>query len=148
MLARLLVLWGIVHLSPAAQASPALALCFCAWALVEPTRYSFYLVKLLGRAPLYAHTWLRYSLFLVLYPAGILGEFGCLAAALLGDAGALRVEQPNALNVAYSHQLALALLALLYPYGSYVMVGHMWRERVKQLGGGGSGGAEARAKAA
>ena len=69
---------------------------------------------------------------------------GCLAAALLGDAAALRVEQPNALNVAYSHQLTLALLALLYPYGSYVMVGHMWRARVKQLGGG----ADARAKAA
>ena len=85
------MLWLIVDLSPAAQASPALALCFCAWALVEPTRYSFYLVKLLGLEPLYAHKWLRYSLFLVLYPAGILCEFGCLVYAFPG-AAALRVR--------------------------------------------------------
>jgi very-long-chain (3R)-3-hydroxyacyl-CoA dehydratase len=146
-LARLIVLWLIVDLSPAAQASPALALCFAAWALVEPTRYSFYLVKLLGLEPLHAHKWLRYSLFLVLYPAGILGEFGCLLYAFPG-AAALRIALPNQYNFAYSHQLALAALACLYPGGSYMMVGHMLAERRKQLGGSGGGSEEgAKAKA-
>ena len=141
--ARLTVLWLIVHFSPAAQSSPWLALCFTAWALVEPTRYSFYLVKQLGLTPVYAHTWLRYSLFLPLYPAGIVGEFGCLVTALLGDAAALQVAQPNAYNLVYSHRFVLALLALLYPSGSITMVGHMWRERGKQLGGEQQGKAKA-----
>ena len=141
--ARLTVLWLIVHFSPAAQSSPWLALCFTAWALVEPTRYSFYLVKQLGLTPVYAHTWLRYSLFLPLYPAGIVGEFGCLVTALLGDAAALQIAQPNAYNLVYSHRFVLALLALLYPSGSITMVGHMWRERGRQLGGEQQGKAKA-----
>ncbi len=128
------MLWGIIDQSPDAQASPMLFLCLAAWALVEVPRYSFYVLKLLGVAPLYAHTWLRYSLFIVLYPIGIVGEFGCLVYAFPASA-ALAVAQPNALNVVYSHQLVLGVLALLYLPGSPTMISHMWRERAKALGG-------------
>jgi very-long-chain (3R)-3-hydroxyacyl-CoA dehydratase len=134
-LARLAVLVLIIDYSPAAQASLVLALCLAAWALVEPPRYSYYLVKLLQVQPLYLHTWLRYSLFIVLYPLGIVGEFGCLVHALPG-ASQLYLALPNRFNVVYSHQLLLAGLAVLYLPGAPTMVMHMWRERAKQLGPG------------
>ena len=137
MLSRLAVLWFIMHVSPAAQASPALFLCTLSWSLVEVPRYSFYLVKLCDLEPLYVHKWVRYSLFMVLYPTGIAGEIGNLLYALPG-AAAIRVSPGpgNALNVAYNHQVFLALLLLLYIPGSPLMIGHMWKERCKQLGGG------------
>jgi len=130
-----LVLWGIINFSEESQASPMLFQCFLAWALVEVPRYSFYLLKVLKVEPFYFHTWVRYSLFIPLYPVGILGELGCLAYAFPG-ASKLVVDLPNTYNFVYSHQVALCILTLLYIPGSPTMVNHMWRERQKQLGGG------------
>jgi len=89
---RLLVLWGISHVSPPSQVHWAFALMAFSWSLVEVPRYGFYIWKLLvdsdpaptpkGAPPAaktpsnvpYWLTWLRYSLFIVLYPTGITGE--------------------------------------------------------------------------
>lgn len=133
-LSRLAVLWFIMHVSTAAQASPALFLCTLSWSLVEVPRYSYYLYKLCDIEPFYAHKWVRYSLFLVLYPTGIAGEIGNLLYALPGAAAINVSPGPgNALNVAYNHQVFLAILLLLYIPGSPLMIGHMWKERCKQL---------------
>ena len=129
------MLWVVIDVSPEAQASFALPLCVGAWALVEVPRYLFYVCATIKQArPAFdaprALQWLRYNMFLVLYPAGISGEVGCLLFALPG-AWRLRwaLGAGNALNFAYSHGVLLSLLLLLYPYGAPLMVGHMWRER-------------------
>lgn len=70
---RLFILWGITNIAPASQTHWCFALMCASWASVEPPRYFFYLVKLLGSVP-GALTWLRYSLFIILYPTGITGE--------------------------------------------------------------------------
>jgi very-long-chain (3R)-3-hydroxyacyl-CoA dehydratase len=127
------VLWVFVHWSIAAQASPMMALCFAAWALVEPPRYLFYMVKQLGYEPIYALKWLRYSLFIPLYPLGIAGEVGCLVYAF-PEASRLDVDLPNQFNLVYSHAVMLGFLALLYLPGAPFMVLHMMKERRKQLG--------------
>jgi len=101
--------------------------------MVEVPRYSYYLVKLIGE-PLYIHTWIRYSLFIVLYPAGIAGEIGNILY-FFPEAKSISMSQGpgNFFNIAYSHQVLLALLLLLYIPGSPTMISHMWRERNKQL---------------
>jgi very-long-chain (3R)-3-hydroxyacyl-CoA dehydratase len=135
---RLAVLWGIVHYSPPSQTSVFFTLMSVSWSLVEVPRYSWYLTELLGlqSAPL---TYLRYSLFLVLYPTGITGECGSLWQSLsyfednqmrLG----LEVALPNAWNLVYSHRAVLLfLLFAIYPFGSYVMYNNMWVSRRKKL---------------
>lgn len=46
-----------------------------AWCVTEVVRYSFYGLNLLiGTAP-YVSTWMRYSLFFILYPVGAGSEF-------------------------------------------------------------------------
>ena len=123
----------MISVSKAAQNSPALLLCTVSWALVEVPRYSYYLVKQFGE-PVYFHTWIRYSLFIVLYPMGIAGEIGNLLYSFPEAAEITWAQGPgNYLNIVYSHQVVLAFLLILYIPGSYLMISHMWRERGKQL---------------
>lgn len=66
---------------PAAQTAQCIYLFAFAWSFTEVVRYSWYALNLLGKPPA-ALTWLRYSTFLVLYPAGVTGELLLYAAAL------------------------------------------------------------------
>lgn len=134
---RLLVLWGVMILSPEAQSSYAFALCASSWALVEVPRYTYLAVNTLGIQipPL---TWLRYSLFAVLYPTGISGELWTIFAGL-PDLYANKVgmiQLPNTMNLALSWPTVLACTVLLYLPGSPHMYGHMLKRRKHALGGG------------
>lgn len=137
-MSRLIVLWGITNISPPSQTSVYFPLMCFAWSLVEVPRYLFYIYSELGITPPYALEWLRYSLFIVLYPAGITGEIGNLLQALpyVKEHGApWDVKQPNTHNFAYSHYYILLFLLSLYVPGSPYMIGHMWDQRKKKLGG-------------
>ena len=52
------------------------------WAITEIVRYSFYALTLINAVP-YALKYLRYSLFLVLYPTGISSELVCTVYAFI-----------------------------------------------------------------
>ena len=132
----------MINVAPPAQASWVLTLCVGAWAAVEVPRYAFYLFAAAGAAPPPALTYLRYSLFLVLYPAGIAGEVGCLLGALAHA----RTAAPGAAASAHVATLLIALV-LLYPPGSFIMVRHMWCEREAKLGKCGVRGARPKARA-
>jgi very-long-chain (3R)-3-hydroxyacyl-CoA dehydratase len=136
--ARNFVLWAVMDPFPSTRGSWALPLCVGAWAAVEVPRYAYYVWELVfgkGAAP-FALAWLRYSLFIVLYPLGILGEVGCILFAL-PSAGSFAwntsIGAGNALNVAYNHQLLLCLLLPLYIPATPLMIGHMWAARGKWL---------------
>ena len=60
--------------------TPLLLVAF-AWGITEVVRYSWYGWNTLGK-PLAAHTWLRYSTFLLLYPTGVFGEVLIFLASL------------------------------------------------------------------
>ena len=137
MASRLLVLWGIVHLAPPSQTSIFFLIMTISWALVEVPRYSYYVWALLGSPPAWM-TWLRYSMFMVLYPTGITGEVGCLwsSLAFIKSHAIGEVPLPNAHNLAFSWHTTLWLILVgLYPAGSYVMYSHMLTQRKKMLGG-------------
>lgn len=80
---RLIVLWAFVNVSSVAYASNWFTLMVSAWALSEPFRYLFYIVSAYTKVPPYWLSWVRYSLFIVLYPAGITGAFPLWLAQLL-----------------------------------------------------------------
>lgn len=135
---RLVVLWGMVAIAPPSQVHPAFTLMAVSWASVEVPRYGYYLASLFGAAPGWL-TWLRYSLFMVLYPSGISGEIGCLWNSLpfIKEHGIGQVDLPNPHNVALSYySLLWVLLVAVYPPGSYVMFTHMLRQRRKVLASG------------
>jgi very-long-chain (3R)-3-hydroxyacyl-CoA dehydratase len=53
----------------------------CSWGIVEVPRYTFYAMNLIGQVPSFL-LFLRYHLFMVLYPSGVAGEVLCMLSAL------------------------------------------------------------------
>lgn len=135
---RVAILWGVLHLSATAAASPAAFLCIASWGLVEVPRYTYLLVHTLGTAPAW-FTWIRYSLFLVLYPTGISGEMISMYFSLDDlDQGAASITMPNTYNFVYNHAGVMRfLLYVVWPMGAYTMYTHMLKQRGKKLSAGG-----------
>lgn len=82
---RIAALFALVHSSTATSEHYGAGLMILSWALVEVPRYAFYIAAIAAgdatkKTP-YPLFWLRYSLFWVLYPTGILGELTVYLAA-------------------------------------------------------------------
>ncbi|KAJ2372230.1 hypothetical protein IW150_004219 [Coemansia sp. RSA 2607] len=122
---RLLLVWGTLYVFdyPEIRASPALVLMVLAWSITECVRYSHYALSLVG-IEVYALLYLRYTMFYVLYPAGVSGELLEMWAAL-----------PHAAAIRPAFKGFLLLNMINYPPVLYKLYTHMMRQRRKVLGG-------------
>ncbi|KAK8805879.1 hypothetical protein WA158_002535 [Blastocystis sp. Blastoise] len=130
---RLAVLWGLANVSPDAQQFWGFKLMVISWSLVEPPRYLFYLFKLMD---LEVPTWLlflRYHLFIVLYPTGITGEISVLLKSLkyIKESQIWSVSLPNPWNFAFSYYYFVCCLLLIYIPGGPFMYNVMIKNREK-----------------
>lgn len=69
---RVIILWGIAWAFPAVRGHWSFSTMVISWAITEVVRYTYYAVT--GDKP-YILTWLRYSLFFVLYITGAGSEW-------------------------------------------------------------------------
>lgn len=103
-----------------------------------PTRYPYYLVQLLGRE-VGLLTWLRYTIWIPLYPMGILCEGIIVLRNIpyIEETKRFTVEMPNPWNITFDMVLFLKIyLMLLIIPGSYLVMSHMAKLRSKKLGKG------------
>eukprot|EP00274_Cyanoptyche_gloeocystis_P007642 CAMPEP_0196661002 /NCGR_PEP_ID=MMETSP1086-20130531/42138_1 /TAXON_ID=77921 /ORGANISM="Cyanoptyche gloeocystis , Strain SAG4.97" /LENGTH=204 /DNA_ID=CAMNT_0041995687 /DNA_START=94 /DNA_END=708 /DNA_ORIENTATION=- len=131
---RMTVLWLVADLAAETRDTPFLSMMLISWSLVEVPRYSYYALNLVGKTP-YAILWLRYSLFLLLYPFGIAGEIGVILKALpyIRAHDVFKISLPNSANFSFDYYyfLLFALIAYL-PAGPF-MYRHMIHQRRKYL---------------
>ena len=143
----------------AGDAKPWLLVMCMAWSVTEVVRYSFYGLNLCGIS-LRPLTFLRYSLFLVLYPLGVLGEYMVLftvspgimdqitasdfrssANGLLGscmDAAYRWAYAPLYALAGHNVVGVLAVFFIMYVAGFPMLFRLMLAQRRKVLGGSGS----------
>ncbi|KAF0698798.1 Aste57867_10587 [Aphanomyces stellatus] len=128
---RLFLLWAINVLCPDSRYHWGFILMVASWSLVEVPRYAFYALNLLDAVPDWLF-FLRYHLFMVLYPSGITGEVTCMLKALpLLASGAYSVQMPNTHNVAISLYIVVVITLITYIPGSPFMFNHMNIQRKK-----------------
>jgi len=122
---------------PEARASPMFSLMVFSWATTEVVRYLYYAWSLVATVP-YFLLWLRYSLFLLLYPSGVVGEMGTLYSSLpyFDKYRPLSVYMPNWYNFAFDSYYALWFGLVVYLPGLPFMYMHMMGQRKRYLGGG------------
>eukprot|EP00668_Euglena_longa_P028940 GGOE01036275.1.p1 GENE.GGOE01036275.1~~GGOE01036275.1.p1 ORF type:complete len:740 (+),score=209.66 GGOE01036275.1:167-2221(+) len=110
-----------------------------AWSITEVVRYSYYGLGQLGLDNKLL-TWLRYSLFLVLYPAGVAGEMGCLYKSI----PAMKDTPPADAPVLVKHMLQpmlknslgyLLFIVPVYVVGLKTLYSYMLAQRKKIFGG-------------
>uniref|UniRef100_A0AAF5PKA3 Very-long-chain (3R)-3-hydroxyacyl-CoA dehydratase n=1 Tax=Wuchereria bancrofti TaxID=6293 RepID=A0AAF5PKA3_WUCBA len=124
----------ILYKVVSAQASIGVLFFLIAWSVTEIIRYSYYGLALIN-AVSYIHTWLRYSLFIMLYPLGVCGELLVILAALpeVATKKHLTVELPNLCNIGFSFWWYLIAYIILYIPGFPQMYLYMLKQRKKVL---------------
>ncbi|KAG7394930.1 Very-long-chain (3R)-3-hydroxyacyl-CoA dehydratase PASTICCINO 2 [Phytophthora boehmeriae] len=126
---RLWLVWGINVLCPVSRYQFGFPLMVASWGLVEVPRYSFYALNLYDKVPSFLF-FLRYHLFMVLYPSGVLGETLCMVSSLsFLSTGAYAIQLPNTHNIALSLYVVVILVLIVYIPGLPVMYGHMLTQR-------------------
>ena len=132
---RNFVLWGVCYPVPSVREQWGFAVMVVAWCVVEVVRHPFY-VLIVSSTPPYPTLprwliWWRYSLFLPLYPLGVVGELSCLLRAIpvLFREDIWTLDMPNALNFSFDWAYYCVFDALLYLPGCPWMYSHMRQQR-------------------
>lgn len=133
---RVFVLWGIMNVFNAAQTGFGLPLSLMAWIPTEIVRYSFYAANILD-VNVSIIVWLRYSMFIILYPIGITGELLCMYSSLpkILSSSTFSVAMPNYLNATFSFYYFVIITMFLYIPVFPQLYGHMLKQRKKVIGG-------------
>eukprot|EP00008_Paramoeba_atlantica_P011436 CAMPEP_0201475872 /NCGR_PEP_ID=MMETSP0151_2-20130828/1207_1 /ASSEMBLY_ACC=CAM_ASM_000257 /TAXON_ID=200890 /ORGANISM="Paramoeba atlantica, Strain 621/1 / CCAP 1560/9" /LENGTH=754 /DNA_ID=CAMNT_0047856079 /DNA_START=76 /DNA_END=2337 /DNA_ORIENTATION=- len=117
---RLVVVWAYLSPSPASQEHWSLYLLIGSWSFVEIPRYLFYVFATLTSSDKIPGLlfFLRYSLFMILYPTGISGEIFVIFNSLP------RLSEQNP----FFYRFTLVLLSLYLVGGPY-MIMNMFGQR-------------------
>ncbi|CAH3017990.1 unnamed protein product [Porites evermanni] len=108
---------------------------FLVWSLIEVVRYPFYASQVINKRiePL---IWLRYTMWIPLYPLGIFFE-GTLvwrAIPLLEKSERFSIRLPNAFNFSFSFAWFLRVYLVLLIAGGWYMMKHMYILRWRRYG--------------
>lgn len=137
------ILFAMIEAEERIQSKPVVFYLFAVWSLIEVIRYPYYFLNLLldDRTKVKAVyfrwiTWLRYSIWIPLYPLGVLCEGLVIIRNIVyfEETGRFSVDMPNRFNFTWDMVLFLKfyLLALIIP-GIFFMMRHMAKERAKRL---------------
>lgn len=107
-----------------------------AWALTEVVRYPSYATSILGKCPQWLN-WLRYTIFIPLYPLGAGAEMKLMydVRAIAAKKKMYTIKMPNSFNFAFDYVFFLNGLLIVYPFLFYSLYSYMFVQRKKKLGG-------------
>lgn len=132
---RVFVVCGILLATEAAPVSPGLPLCIVAWSITEIIRYSYYALNLIKAVPDIL-IYLRYTLFVILYPIGVTGELLCMyyAQEEVSRTNMWSYSLPNDYNFVFNYRFVIIATMLSYIPFFPMLYGHMFVQRKKILG--------------
>jgi very-long-chain (3R)-3-hydroxyacyl-CoA dehydratase len=127
------VLLAVTHAIPELQSTPAAGVLFLAWALTEVIRYPSYALS--QSCPRWLN-WLRYTIFIPLYPIGALSEMKLMYDGLptMRATTMYSIAMPNAYNFAFDYPSFVAVILAAYPFLFYSLYAYMFVQRKKKLG--------------
>ncbi|XP_022914447.1 very-long-chain (3R)-3-hydroxyacyl-CoA dehydratase hpo-8 [Onthophagus taurus] len=132
---RIFVVCGILLPLSDSQSTIGFPLLLFAWSITEIIRYSTYTLNLIN-IQLYILKWLRYTLFIALYPIGVTGELLCMYWAVM-EVSRTKLwcwELPNKYNVVFYYHFYIVFNMILYIPIFPQLYLHMFSQRRKVLG--------------
>lgn len=107
---------------------------FLAWAAIEAVRYPFYALTLADVCPSWVK-WLRYTLWIPLYPVGFVTEAYLLYFGIpfFESTGLYSIQMPNIVNMSFDFALWLKIVLSSYAVLPIYMYLHMWNQRKRKL---------------
>ncbi|XP_065333217.1 very-long-chain (3R)-3-hydroxyacyl-CoA dehydratase 3 [Cloeon dipterum] len=133
---RAIILFVMIEAEPRMQTKPVVFYLFLVWSMIEVVRYPYYITQLYNMENSIL-TWLRYTIWVPLYPLGFL----CEGVVIIRDipyyeeTNRFSISMPNKWNFSFylPTVMRIYLLFLCVPM-MYFMMSHMYRTRVKKLG--------------
>ncbi|KAI0232662.1 Very-long-chain (3R)-3-hydroxyacyl-CoA dehydratase [Lamellibrachia satsuma] len=107
---------------------------FIVWSLVEVVRYPYYLLSCVKKEWGFL-TWLRYTIWIPLYPAGFVleGTVMLLALQFFEETHKFSMTLPNAWNFSFNFATFLKIYMFACLPGMYLLMQHMYQLRKKKL---------------
>ncbi|XP_071952455.1 very-long-chain (3R)-3-hydroxyacyl-CoA dehydratase 3-like [Antedon mediterranea] len=132
---RNMVLFVVIRGEDRMVGEPVLCYLFLIWSSIELVRYPFYMLCSIGQESMII-SWLRYTIWIPLYPAGFLFEILSLWTAIpfYEASKKYNLELPNAWNVSFDMTTFLYIWIVGILSASPMMMSHMWRQRQKRFG--------------
>lgn len=132
---RNFILFIMIDAENRIQTKPVIFYLFVVWAAIECVRYPYYIMTLL-QTEIRSLTWLRYSIWIPLYPLGVLCE-GIIVLRNIPyfeETKRFSVSMPNRWNFTFCMCtfMKLYLILVLAP-GIYFIMKHMAKMRSKKL---------------
>ncbi|KAF6217184.1 hypothetical protein GE061_001538 [Apolygus lucorum] len=133
---RSLVLFAMIEAEPRMQTKPVVSYLILVWSAIEVVRYPYYISQTYKKdIPLL--TWLRYTIWIPLYPLGALCEGIIILRNIpyFEETQKFVVSMPNEWNTTFHTPtiMRIYLLVLFIP-GVWSLMSHMYRARNKKLG--------------
>lgn len=133
---RAFILIVMIDNEPRMQIKPVVFYLFIVWSIIETVRYPFYITTLIDKKIIFL-TWLRYTIWIPLYPIGVLCEGIIILRNIpyFDETKRFSVDMPNSFNFTFNMTLFMKiyLLILILP-GVYFMMSYMSKARTKNLG--------------
>jgi len=132
---RVFIVWGILIQVEESRDCIGFAMLLTAWTITEIIRYSYYTFGLFDSVP-YLLMWLRYTLFIFLYPLGVTGEILAIYTSLepVRKGEIFYYTMPNSLNFVFNYYYVLCSTSILYFTNFPSLYCHMFLQRKKNLG--------------
>lgn len=136
---RSFILFFVILAHEGLAESPHVHWLFFVWSSIEIIRYPYYMVKSTEQEASKVMTWLRYSAWIPLYPAGMILEMSIVNAAipLFEISRKYSFSLPNVWNFSFEFGTFLRGYLILYPCACLFQLWHMWEQRKRALGVGG-----------
>lgn len=132
---RNFILFAIIDAEDRIHEMPVVFVLFIIWSLVEVIRYPYYLLSILKKEiPLL--TWLRYTIWMILYPLGFLCEGTVLIRSIpfFEETKRFTIEMPNEWNFTFNMVTMMKIhMTLTLPIGLVTVLMHMRKLRAKKL---------------
>lgn len=135
---RLIMLLGMINGEPRMQSKPVVFYLIYIYALSEVVRYPYYMLRVY-HVDVGLISWLRYTIWIPLYPLGFLCEGIIILRSIpyFEETKRFSVFLPNKLNISFYFPTAMRLYLLLglFPLLYFIMT-YMYRQRRKIVGAG------------
>ncbi|XP_028561206.2 very-long-chain (3R)-3-hydroxyacyl-CoA dehydratase 3 [Podarcis muralis] len=127
----LIVLGGVEEM----QSKAVVFFIFYIWSMVEIFRYPFYMLSCLD-IEWKILTWIRYSIWMPLYPLGILAEAVSIIQAIpvFSSTGRFSFMLPYPLNITVPFSLFLQFYLVFLFLGPFVNFRYLYKQRKRHLG--------------
>ncbi|XP_077515947.1 3-hydroxyacyl-CoA dehydratase 2 [Amblyomma americanum] len=133
---RMFMVFTMIDAEPRMHAKPVVFYLFAVYTLVELCRYPYYMLRTYDKSIGFI-TWLRYTVWIPLFPLGFLCEGVIILRNIpyFEETGRFSVSLPNALNFSFYLPTIMRLYLLLgiFPTLAFMMT-HMYRQRKQILG--------------